>query len=162
MGSRDTSEEHRASTPLELLYDLCFVVAIARAATLLHHDVSHGAAGYAVVSYVLVFFAIWWAWMNFSWFASAFDTDDWLYRVTTIVQMGGVLVPPRSDHAGTSSSTTPMTKNAHTGQPMSATPTHPTIATDTPAAYRRAVVRRSGSWWAARSHSVASAARMTR
>lgn len=30
--------------------------------------------------------------MNFTWFASAFDTDDWLYRVTTIVQMGGVLV----------------------------------------------------------------------
>ena len=76
MGSRDTSEEHRASTPLELLYDLCFVVAIARAATLLHHAVSHGDAGYAVVSYVLVFFAIWWAWMNFTWFASAYDNDD--------------------------------------------------------------------------------------
>jgi len=30
--------------------------------------------------------------MNFTWFASAFDTDDWLYRVLTIVQMGGVLV----------------------------------------------------------------------
>ena len=42
MGSRDASEEHRASTPLELLYDLCFVVAIARAATLLHHAGSHG------------------------------------------------------------------------------------------------------------------------
>src|SRR3546814_13727939 len=30
--------------------------------------------------------------MNFTWFASAFDTDDWLYRVLTILQMGGVLV----------------------------------------------------------------------
>lgn len=30
--------------------------------------------------------------MNFTWFASAFDTDDWLYRVFTIVQMAGVLV----------------------------------------------------------------------
>ena len=40
----------------------------------------------------MVFFAIWWAWMNFTWFASAFDTDDWLYRVLTIVQMGGVLL----------------------------------------------------------------------
>ena len=37
MGSRDASEEHRASTPLELLFDLCFVVAVARAASLLHH-----------------------------------------------------------------------------------------------------------------------------
>ena len=51
-----------------------------------------GQLGEAVVSYLMVFFAIWWAWMNFSWFASAFDTDDWLYRVTTIVQMAGVLV----------------------------------------------------------------------
>lgn len=30
--------------------------------------------------------------MNFTWFATSFDTDDWLYRVLTIVQMGGVLV----------------------------------------------------------------------
>ena len=37
MTSRDRTEEHRASTPLELLYDLCFVVVIARAASLLHH-----------------------------------------------------------------------------------------------------------------------------
>ncbi|TWH27444.1 low temperature requirement protein A [Isoptericola variabilis] len=37
-------------------------------------------------------FAIVWAWINFSWFASAFDTDDWFYRVTTMVQMIGVVV----------------------------------------------------------------------
>jgi low temperature requirement protein LtrA len=30
--------------------------------------------------------------MNFTWFASAFAIDDWLYRVTTFVQMGGALV----------------------------------------------------------------------
>ena len=38
----------------------------------------------------MVFFAIWWAWMNFTWFATSFATDDWLYRVLTIVQMAGV------------------------------------------------------------------------
>jgi low temperature requirement protein LtrA len=92
MGSRDTAEEHRASTPLELLYDLCFVVAISRAASLLHHAISHGDTGSAVVSYVLVFFAIWWAWMNFTWFASAYDNDDVVYRVLVFVQMAGVLV----------------------------------------------------------------------
>ena len=37
-------------------------------------------------------FAIVWAWINYSWFASAYDTDDWLYRVLTMVQMVGVLV----------------------------------------------------------------------
>jgi low temperature requirement protein LtrA len=92
MGSRDANEEHRASTPLELLYDLCFVVAVSRAASLLHHAISHGGAGSAVVSYVLVFFAIWWAWMNFTWFASAYDNDDVVYRLLVFVQMAGVLI----------------------------------------------------------------------
>jgi hypothetical protein len=41
----------------------------------------------------LVFFGIWRAWMNFTWFAMPFDADDWLYRMLTIVQMAGVLVP---------------------------------------------------------------------
>lgn len=30
--------------------------------------------------------------MNFSWFATAFDTDDWLYRIFAFVQLAGVLV----------------------------------------------------------------------
>ncbi|MFJ7277434.1 low temperature requirement protein A [Kitasatospora sp. NPDC098663] len=33
-----------------------------------------------------------WAWMNFTWFASAYDCDDVPYRVTTLVQIAGVLV----------------------------------------------------------------------
>jgi low temperature requirement protein LtrA len=40
----------------------------------------------------MVFFAIWWAWMNFTWFASAFDCDDVLYRLLTFVQMVGALI----------------------------------------------------------------------
>jgi len=92
MGSRDATEPHRASTPLELLFDLCFVVAVARAASLLHHAVTAGDVGSAVVSYVLVFFAIWWAWMNFTWFASSYDNDDVVYRLLTLVQITGVLV----------------------------------------------------------------------
>ena len=42
--------------------------------------------------FLQVFFAIWWAWMNFTWFASSFDTDDVPYRLLTMVQMAGVLV----------------------------------------------------------------------
>jgi low temperature requirement protein LtrA len=92
MGARDVSEEHRASTPLELLFDLCFVVAVSRAASLLHHAESAGHAGNAVVSYLFVFFAIWWAWVNFTWFASAYDNDDVIYRLLVFVQIAGVLI----------------------------------------------------------------------
>ena len=33
-----------------------------------------------------------WAWLNYSWFASAYDTDDWVFRLATMVQMVGVIV----------------------------------------------------------------------
>lgn len=90
--ARDNTAAGRVATPLELLFDLVFVVAVSQASSNLHHLLAEGHIGDGVVSYLMVFFAIWWAWMNFTWFASAFDTDDWAYRVVTIVQMGGVLV----------------------------------------------------------------------
>jgi low temperature requirement protein LtrA len=92
MAGRDPAEAHRASTPLELLFDLCFVVAVAQAAGALHHDLADGQVGHGVLSYLIVFFTIWWPWMNFTWFASAYDTDDVAYRVLTFIQITGVLV----------------------------------------------------------------------
>ena len=92
MRPRDPGQPHRTASPLELFFDLVFVVAVSIASAQLHHALSHGDFVHGVTSYAMVFFAIWWAWMNFTWFATSFDTDDWLYRVTTFVQMGGVLV----------------------------------------------------------------------
>lgn len=89
---RDPAQPHRAASTLELFFDLVFVVAVSIASAQLHHALSHGDFVHGITSYAMVFFAVWWAWMNFTWFATSFDTDDWLYRVTTIVQMGGVLV----------------------------------------------------------------------
>jgi low temperature requirement protein LtrA len=91
MTGRDSAEPNRAATPLELLFDLCFVVAVAQASTALHHDLSAGHLAHGVLSFAIVFFAIWWAWVNFSWFASAYDTDDVPYRIATLVQIAGVL-----------------------------------------------------------------------
>ena len=92
MVARPTDEEHRSATVLELFFDLCFVVAVAQAAAGLHHALSARHVADGVVDYLLVFFAIWWAWMNFTWFASAYDTDDVAYRLTTLVQITGALV----------------------------------------------------------------------
>jgi low temperature requirement protein LtrA len=92
MVARPTDEEHRSATVLELFFDLCFVVAVASAASALHHEVADGHVGDGVVGYATVFFAIWWAWMNFTWFASAYDTDDVAYRLTTLVQIAGALI----------------------------------------------------------------------
>ncbi|MBK9975226.1 MAG: low temperature requirement protein A [Planctomycetes bacterium] len=89
---RDPHEGERAATTLELLFDLCFVVAIALAARELHHSFMEAHFGQGVLSFVLVFFAIWWAWMGFTWFASAFDNNDTPYRIAVLIQMVGVLV----------------------------------------------------------------------
>ncbi|MGN6427531.1 MAG: low temperature requirement protein A [Leifsonia sp.] len=92
MSGRSSDEKHRVSSPLELLFDLTFVVAIAQVAAQLAHAGAEGHALDRLGPYLMVFFAIWWAWMNFTWFASAYDTDDVPYRLMTLLQMGGVLV----------------------------------------------------------------------
>ncbi|MFD0315564.1 low temperature requirement protein A [Streptomyces flavalbus] len=90
--ARARDEAHRTATPLELFFDLCFVVAVAQAGAQLVHALAEQHVGEGILNYAMVFFAIWWAWMNFTWFASAYDNDDVLYRIVTLVQMAGVLV----------------------------------------------------------------------
>ncbi|MET1007480.1 MAG: low temperature requirement protein A, partial [Propionibacteriaceae bacterium] len=89
---RDPHEDHRTASPLELLTDLCFVVAIAQSAALFHHEVSHGSPSHGLVGFLLSFFGIFWAWLNFTWFGSAYDNDDVAYRLITILQILGSLV----------------------------------------------------------------------
>ena len=92
MTARATDEPHRASSQLELLFDLTFVVAISRITAQLADSIANGEGLQALTPFLQVFFLIWWAWMNFTWFASSYDTDDVVYRLLTLVQMAGVLV----------------------------------------------------------------------
>jgi low temperature requirement protein LtrA len=92
MSGRDPGEKHRTPTPLELLFDLTFVVAVARAAIDLRNALAEGHTGHALTAYLIVFFGLWWPWVNCTWFASAYDTDDVPYRLLTLQQMAGVLV----------------------------------------------------------------------
>jgi low temperature requirement protein LtrA len=89
---RDPEEADRASTPLELLFDLTIVVAFGTAADQLAQYVAAGRADVGVVGFATAAFAVSWAWLNYTWFASAYDTDDWLFRLATMVQMIGVIV----------------------------------------------------------------------
>ncbi|HQY42876.1 MAG TPA: low temperature requirement protein A [Paracoccaceae bacterium] len=89
---RDPAQTHRASTTLELLFDLVSVIAIAAVTAGLHHAISEGHGLEALPRFIFLFLAIWWAWMNFTWFASAFDNDDALYRILVLVIMCGALI----------------------------------------------------------------------
>jgi low temperature requirement protein LtrA len=92
MTGRDPEEQGRTASPLELLFDLTFVVAVGTASSQFAEMLAEGHAAQAVTAFVLAMFAISVAWISFSWFASAFATDDWLYRALTMVQMIGVVV----------------------------------------------------------------------
>jgi low temperature requirement protein LtrA len=92
LSGRDPGEAHRASTPLELLFDLTFVVAFGVAADELAGYLADGKIWHAIGAFVFATFAVAWAWINYSWFASAYDTDDWVFRLATMVQMVGVIV----------------------------------------------------------------------
>ena len=90
--ARDINEKNRTATPLELFYDLIFVVAIAHVAAAFHHDFSHNHIGHGVVSFIMVFMAIWWAWNQYTWFASSFDNSGVKFKLATHWQMVGALV----------------------------------------------------------------------
>jgi low temperature requirement protein LtrA len=104
MSARPIDEPHRVSSQLELLFDLTFVIAVAAATAQLAHQIADAHTLVSIVPFLQVFYAIWWAWMNFTWFASSYDTDDVPYRLFTMVQMAGVLVlaagvPAAADHS---------------------------------------------------------------
>lgn len=92
MGGRDPYEAHRVATPLELLFDLTFVIGFGFAASQFAHALAEGHYATALIGFGVASLAICWAWVNFSWFSSAYDTDDWLFRVMTMTQMVGVLI----------------------------------------------------------------------
>lgn len=90
--SRSTTEEHRAATPLELMFDLAAVIAIAAAVAGMHHAFAEGHFVEGLINFIFSFFMIWIAWLNYTWFASAYDDESTLFRVLSMVIMFGALV----------------------------------------------------------------------
>jgi low temperature requirement protein LtrA len=77
------ADEERHPTWLELFFDLCFVAAVAALASGLHHHPD--ARG--VLTFAGLFIPVWWAWMGYTWYASAFDNDDVAFRVSWFAAM---------------------------------------------------------------------------
>lgn len=90
--ARDPEEHQRVSTTLELFFDLITVIAIASVTAGFHHALSEGHAIEALPRFLFLFLAVWWAWMNFTWFASAFDNQDKVFKLLVMLIMGGQLL----------------------------------------------------------------------
>jgi len=91
-GPRDPHEPHRVANTLELLYDLTFVVAFGVAGSNLAHQLAERHFQAGLIGFGIAMVGVIWAWINFSWFASAYDNDDWKFRTLTMIQMLGVVI----------------------------------------------------------------------
>ena len=63
MTGRDPGENHRAATPLELLFDLAFVLAIGQASGSFAHLVAEGHLASALAGFAFAMFSVCWAWI---------------------------------------------------------------------------------------------------
>ena len=89
---RDPNEKGRSSSPLELLFDLTFAAAFSVAGTQFAELLAKGELRPALLGMTFACFCIIWAWINYSWFASAYDNDDWGSRLQAMIVMVGVVI----------------------------------------------------------------------
>ena len=87
MRGRDPQESHRTSTPLELFFDLIFVVALSDAGEILGETHDGHIAPEQFLHFVLVFLPLWWIWAGHTIYANRFDTDSRQHRLSTLLTM---------------------------------------------------------------------------
>ncbi|MQY35629.1 hypothetical protein SRB17_36100 [Streptomyces sp. RB17] len=78
---------HRAASPLELFFDLVFVVAVAELTQVLLHAPTWA----GVLRFGALFVPMWWTWVCYTFYADRFDNDDRIYRLIMIIAMMSVL-----------------------------------------------------------------------
>jgi low temperature requirement protein LtrA len=75
-------------SPLELFFDLVFVLAITQCTALMVHDPTWSGLGQGL----LVLGVLWWTWVGYSWLTSVVDPEDDAVRMTIFVAMAALLV----------------------------------------------------------------------
>jgi low temperature requirement protein LtrA len=75
-------------TPLELFFDLVFVLAITQCSSLM----DSGRGWRTVVQGLLVLGLLWWSWVGYAWLTSAVDPDDGVVRLVMFLAMAAMLV----------------------------------------------------------------------
>ncbi len=90
-------ESHRVSatlrddervTPLELFFDLVFVLALTQCTTLIARTPTWG----GMLKGVLVLGMLWWSWVGYAWLTSVVDPEEGAVRLTMFVAMAAFLV----------------------------------------------------------------------
>jgi low temperature requirement protein LtrA len=80
--------EDERVTPLELFFDLVFVLALTQCTTLIAHD----ATWEAMLKGLLVLGMLWWSWVGYAWLTSVVDPEEGAVRLVIFVAMAAFLV----------------------------------------------------------------------
>jgi low temperature requirement protein LtrA len=74
--------------PLELFFDLVFVLAITQCTKLMSNDPTWGGLGKGI----LVLGLLWWTWVGYAWLTSALDPEEGAVRIVLFASMAGLLI----------------------------------------------------------------------
>src|SRR4051794_8544155 len=80
-------EEERV-TPLELFFDLVFVLAVTQCTAVMAADPTWG----GVLRGVLILTALWWCWVGYAWLTSVVDPEEGAVRIAMFAAMAAILV----------------------------------------------------------------------
>src|SRR3954447_21195881 len=75
-------------TPLELFFDLVFVLAITQCTALMSHRPSWA----GVAQGLLVLGVLWWGWVGYSWLTSVLDPEEGGVRLVMFAAMAAMLI----------------------------------------------------------------------
>ena len=75
-------------TPLELFFDLVFVLALTQCTALMAHDQTWS----GLAQGLLILGVLWWAWVGYSWLTSVIDPEEGAVRLVIFVAMAALLI----------------------------------------------------------------------
>src|ERR1700722_9364746 len=85
---RAVMREGERVTPLELFFDLVFVLALTQCTTLIAHTPTWGGG----LKGMLVLGMLWWSWVGYAWLTSVVDPEEGAVRLAIFVAMAAFLV----------------------------------------------------------------------
>ena len=83
-----TRREGERVTPLELFFDLVFVLAITQCTALMAHDPTWS----GLAQGLLVLGVLWWAWVGYAWLTSVIDPEEGAVRIVMFAAMAAMLI----------------------------------------------------------------------
>jgi len=85
---RATLREGERVTPLELFFDLVFVLAITQCTALMSHETTWS----GLAQGLLVLGMLWWAWVGYAWLTSVLDPEEGAVRLVMFGAMAALLI----------------------------------------------------------------------